>query len=181
MTTKTQSADRSFTIGDVILYPAHGVGTIVSTGSQMVAGIELDCLVISFERDQMTLRVPLDKAHENGLVRLADTVDERLLKQILKTVAAERKTKQAMWSRRAQEFEQKLNSGDIITLCEAVRDLNRDQTDESTGSYSEQQILAAAARRLIDILAFGWETDFNDAKDRLNQHLEERNKRELRT
>lgn len=180
MTAQRKRIARSFTTGDTVLYPAHGVGTLISIEEQEVAGLKLEVFVINFERDKMTLRVPTNKAVENGLVVLSDIVNEQTLGRILKIVSGGRKIKRAMWSRRAQEFEQKTHSGDLIALSEVVRDLNRSRDEETTNSYSEQQILEAATRRLIDILAFGWETGFADATKRLNQHLLKHRKRELR-
>ncbi len=133
-----------FRPNDFVVYPAHGVGKIVSIEEQEVAGISLELFVISFEKDKMTLRVPTAKATEFGMRSLStpDTITHAM--QILRGKA---KVKKAMWSRRAQEYEQKINSGDLIAIAEVVRDLHR-ADDQREQSYSERQLYEAALERL---------------------------------
>ena len=129
---------------DHVVYPAHGVGQIMSIEEQEIAGITLELFVISFEKDKMTLRVPTHKATEVGMRSLSspDVVSEAM-----KTLKGKAKVKKAMWSRRAQEYEQKINSGDLIAIAEVVRDLHR-ADDQREQSYSERQLYEAALERL---------------------------------
>ena len=129
---------------DFVVYPAHGVGKIVSIEEQEVAGMSLEMFVNSFEKDKMTLRVPTARAVEIGMRSLAspDLVD-----QALATLKGKARVKRAMWSRRAQEYEQKINSGDLLAIAEVVRDLHRSD-DQREQSYSERQLYEAALDRL---------------------------------
>ena len=111
-----------FRPNDYVVYPAHGVGQIVSIEKQEVAGFELELFVVSFEKDKMTLRVPTNKATEIGMRGLSSP---DVVSQAMKTLKGKAKVKRAMWSRRAQEYEQKINSGDLIAIAEVVRDLHR--------------------------------------------------------
>ena len=133
-----------FRPNDFVVYPAHGGGKIVSIEKQEVAGFELELFVISFEKDKMTLRVPTHKATEVGM-RSLSTPD--IVSQAMKTLKGKAKVKKAMWSRRAQEYEQKINSGDLIAIAEVVRDLHRTD-DQREQSYSERQLYEAALERL---------------------------------
>jgi CarD family transcriptional regulator len=144
MTTATKPRAPLFHPDDYVVYPAHGVGRIVSVEEQEVGGFKLELFVIYFEKDKMTLRVPTNKATEAGLRALssADTVAHAM-----KTLKGKAKVKKAMWSRRAQEYEQKINSGDLIAIAEVVRDLHR-QDDQREQSYSERQLYEAALERL---------------------------------
>ena len=119
-----------FRPNEFVVYPAHGVGKIVSIEEQEIAGIKLELFVISFEKDKMTLRVPTHKATEVGMRGLS-TPD--VVSRAMTTLKGKAKVKRAMWSRRAQEYEQKINSGDLIAIAEVVRDLHRtdDQREQS--------------------------------------------------
>jgi len=133
-----------FKTGEFIVYPAHGVGKIVGIETQEVAGLKLDLFVISFVKDKMTLRVPTVKATSVGMRKLADPTT---VKRALETVRGRARIKRTMWSRRAQEYEAKINSGDLISIAEVVRDLFRsDQQPEQ--SYSERQLYEAALDRM---------------------------------
>ncbi len=133
-----------FNPNEFVVYPAHGVGKVVEIETQEVAGFELEMFVIAFEKDKMTLRVPTDKAIDVGMRALA-TPD--VVEHAVKTLRGKAKMKKAMWSRRAQEYEQKINSGDLIAIAEVVRDLHR-QDDQREQSYSERQLYEAALERL---------------------------------
>lgn len=133
-----------FKTGDFVVYPTHGVGLIKGTETQIVAGTELDLLVIDFEQDRMTLRIPLAKARTSGLRRLSSRKQMDVALQKLKGRAKVRRT---MWSRRAQEYEAKINSGDPVSIAEVVRDLHRTD-DQREQSYSERQLYEAALERL---------------------------------
>lgn len=140
--TKAKKSD--FSPNEFVVYPAHGVGQIVSIESQEIAGISLELFVISFEKDKMTLRVPTNKATEVGM-RSLSTPD--VVSKAMTTLKGKAKVKRAMWSRRAQEYEQKINSGDLISIAEVVRDLHRND-DQREQSYSERQLYEAALERL---------------------------------
>jgi CarD family transcriptional regulator len=140
--TKTKKLD--FRPNEFVVYPAHGVGQIISVEEQEVAGITLELFVISFEKDKMTLRVPTHKATEIGMRALSSP---DVITHAMKTLKGKAKVKRAMWSRRAQEYEQKINSGDLIAIAEVVRDLHRTD-DQREQSYSERQLYEAALERL---------------------------------
>ena len=140
----TKSKKLDFRPNEFVVYPAHGVGQIVSIEEQEVAGIALELFVISFEKDKMTLRVPTHKATEIGM-RALSTPD--VINHAMKTLKGKAKVKRAMWSRRAQEYEQKINSGDLIAIAEVVRDLHRTD-DQREQSSSERQLYEAALERL---------------------------------
>ncbi|MCE8526578.1 CarD family transcriptional regulator [Ruegeria pomeroyi] len=140
----TKSKKLEFRPNDYVVYPAHGVGQILSIEEQEVAGFTLELFVISFEKDKMTLRVPTNKATESGLRSLSSP---DVINQAMKTLKGKAKVKRAMWSRRAQEYEQKINSGDLISIAEVVRDLHRTD-DQREQSYSERQLYEAALERL---------------------------------
>ncbi len=146
---QTANPPIAFRPGDHIVYPAHGVGRVMGVEKQSVAGIDLDVFVISFEQDKMTLRVPTTKARSCGMRALAsaDVVNEAM-----KTLQGRARIKRTMWSRRAQEYEAKINSGDLIAISEVVRDLFR-ADDQPEQSYSERQIFEAASSRLARELA----------------------------
>jgi CarD family transcriptional regulator, regulator of rRNA transcription len=139
-----KSKKLDFHPNDFVVYPAHGVGKIISVEEQEVAGFSLELFVVSFEKDKMTLRVPTHKAVEIGMRSLSppDVIDKAM-----RTLKGKAKVKRAMWSRRAQEYEQKINSGDLIAIAEVVRDLHRTD-DQREQSYSERQLYEAALERL---------------------------------
>ena len=133
-----------FRPNDYVVYPAHGVGQIMSIEEQEIAGIKLELFVISFEKDKMTLRVPTHKATEIGMRSLSSP---DVVSKAMETLKGKARVKRAMWSRRAQEYEQKINSGDLLSIAEVVRDLHRTD-DQREQSYSERQLYEAALERL---------------------------------
>ena len=133
-----------FRIDEFVVYPAHGVGKVVGIDEQEVAGTTLELFVVAFEKDKMTLRVPTHKAIEVGMRPLATA---GVVAHAMATLRGKAKVKRAMWSRRAQEYEQKINSGDLIAIAEVVRDLHRTD-DQREQSYSERQLYEAALERL---------------------------------
>ncbi len=133
-----------FRPNEFVVYPAHGVGQIVTIEEQDVAGFALEMFVVAFEKDKMTLRVPTDKAIEVGMRQLSSP---DIVAHAMKTLKGKAKVKRAMWSRRAQEYEQKINSGDLIAIAEVVRDLHRND-DQREQSYSERQLYEAALERM---------------------------------
>ncbi|MEM7060003.1 MAG: CarD family transcriptional regulator [Pseudomonadota bacterium] len=165
---KKSTQSLAFRANDFVVYPAHGVGKIVSIEEQEVAGMKLELFVISFEKDKMTLRVPTAKATSVGMRSLSspDLVDEAL-----KTLKGKAKIKRAMWSRRAQEYEQKINSGDLISIAEVVRDLHRAE-DQPDQSYSERQLYEAALERLTREVAAVERMDEQNAAQKVGSVLE---------
>ncbi|MBL6608730.1 MAG: CarD family transcriptional regulator [Rhodobacteraceae bacterium] len=140
----SKSKRNDFRPNEFVVYPAHGVGQIVSVEEQEIAGIALELFVVSFEKDKMTLRVPTHKAIEIGMRALSSP---DVVGRAMTTLKGKAKVKRAMWSRRAQEYEQKINSGDLIAIAEVVRDLHRND-DQREQSYSERQLYEAALERL---------------------------------
>ncbi|MEO0822546.1 MAG: CarD family transcriptional regulator [Pseudomonadota bacterium] len=168
MSKKNNQLSGEFRANDYVVYPAHGVGKIVSIEEQEVAGMKLELFVISFEKDKMTLRVPTAKAASVGMRSLA-TPD--LVSQALDTLKGRAKVKRAMWSRRAQEYEQKIHSGDLISIAEVVRDLYR-AGDQPEQSYSERQLYEAALERLTRELAAVEDLDESTAAEKVDAVLE---------
>ncbi|MEO1918556.1 MAG: CarD family transcriptional regulator, partial [Paracoccaceae bacterium] len=113
-------SDLMFSPNDYVVYPSHGVGKVVSIEEQEIAGLMLEMFVISFEKDKMTLRVPTAKAESVGMRPLSSP---DVVAHAMRTLKGRARVKRAMWSRRAQEYEQKINSGDLIMIAEVVRDL----------------------------------------------------------
>ena len=133
-----------FKTGEFVVYPTHGVGKVLGTETQEIAGTELALLVINFEHDRMTLRIPVAKAQNSGLRRLSSRKQMDVALTKLKGRARVRRT---MWSRRAQEYEAKINSGDPVSIAEVIRDLRRNSS-QADQSYSERQMYQAALDRL---------------------------------
>ena len=158
---------RDYGTGDWVVYPTHGVGLVTGIEKQEIAGSTLELIVIAFEKDRMTLRVPTAKAEISGLRKLS-TRDE--MKVALKTLKGRSRVRRTMWSRRAQEYEAKINSGDPVAIAEVVRDLHRNagQPDQS---YSERQIYQAALDRLSRELAAVEGIDEESATLRLEEML----------
>ncbi len=142
---KSPSAPRqSFRPSDFIVYPAHGVGQIVAIEEQEVAGFKLELYVIIFVKDKMILKVPTPKVASVGMRKLADA---DIVRRALDTLTGRARIKRTMWSRRAQEYEAKINSGDLISIAEVVRDLYRSDAQPEQ-SYSERQLYEAALDRM---------------------------------
>ena len=163
----TKSKKPDFRPNDFVVYPAHGVGKIISIEEQEVAGMHLELFVISFEKDKMTLRVPTHKATEIGMRSLSPP---DLISKALDTLKGKARVKRAMWSRRAQEYEQKINSGDLMAIAEVVRDLHRSD-DQREQSYSERQLYEAALERLTREVAAVAGTDEAGAQKKVGDVL----------
>ena len=144
MNVKKTTQRQGFKTNEFIVYPAHGVGQIISIEEQEVAGARLELFVINFIKDKMTLRVPTSKVTSVGMRKLAETP---IIKRALETLKGRARIKRTMWSRRAQEYEAKINSGDIVAIAEVVRDLFRSE-NQPEQSYSERQLYEAALDRL---------------------------------
>ena len=141
---KKTTQRQGFKTNEFIVYPAHGVGQIMAIEEQEIAGAKLELFVINFIKDKMTLRVPTAKIVSVGMRKLAEPP---LVKKALETLKGRARVKRTMWSRRAQEYEAKINSGDIVAIAEVVRDLYRSDTQPEQ-SYSERQLYEAALDRL---------------------------------
>ena len=159
-----------FNAEDYIVYPTHGVGRIRSIEKDNIAGQEMEMFVISFEKDKMTLRIPTDKANSTGL-RSISTPDE--IEKAMGILKGKARVKRAMWSRRAQEYEQKIHSGDLISITEVVRDLHRND-DQREQSYSERQLYEAALDRLSREVAVVDDIDEKTALEKIDKVLENR-------
>ena len=156
-----------FSIGDHVVYPAHGVGRVQGIESQEVAGMKLELYVITFDYEKMTLRVPTGKARASGLRALAET---GVVSKALTTLKGRARVKRTMWSRRAQEYEAKINSGDLISIAEVVRDLHR-ADNQPEQSYSERQLYESALDRMAREVAAIERIDRDAAIAMLNKSL----------
>jgi CarD family transcriptional regulator len=138
---KKTDASLTFGVGQSVVYPAHGVGKITGVEKQTVAGMELEVYVVAFDQDKMILRVPTNRAEASGMRALAGS---KLVDDALKTLGGKARVKRTMWSRRAQEYDAKINSGDLISIAEVVRDLYRAE-NQPEQSYSERQLYESRA------------------------------------
>ncbi len=138
-----------FSSGDFVVYPTHGVGQVIDVEQQKIGGEEIELFVVRFERDRMILRVPVNKVVNSGLRKLST---RKVIDQAITTLQGRAKVKRTMWSRRAQEYEAKINSGDPISIAEVVRDLYRGDSQPEQ-SYSERQIYEQALERLVNEMA----------------------------
>jgi len=164
---RSMSKEMSFATGDFVVYPTHGVGRVAGIETQEIAGDTLKLIVISFDKDRMTLRVPVNKAKGSGLRRLSSRKE---MDAALAKLKGRSRAKRTMWSRRAQEYEAKINSGDPASIAEVVRDLYRN-VGQPEQSYSERQIYQAALDRLVREFAAVEKIDEPTAVRRVEQML----------
>ena len=162
----TLSAE-NFAVSDHVVYPAHGVGRIVAVETQEVAGMALEVYVIGFDHEKMTLRVPTKKAKTAGLRSLAGS---DVVSKAMTTLKGRARVKRTMWSRRAQEYEAKINSGDLISIAEVVRDLHR-ADNQPEQSYSERQLYESALDRMAREVAAIEQIDRDAAVNLLTKSL----------
>ena len=176
-TKKKAAAKLPFAVNDYVVYPTHGVGQVTGIEVQEISGAKLQLFVVTFEKDKMTLRfekdkmtlrVPVGKAGTSGMRRLATP---KILESALTTLKGRARVKRTMWSRRAQEYEAKINSGDPVSIAEVVRDLHR-TSDQPEQSYSERQIYESALDRLVRELAVVEQIDEDAATEKLVKVLE---------
>ncbi len=153
----------AFDVGDYVVYPKHGVGRVIELQNQEIAGMALELYVLRFEKEKMTLRVPTNKVESVGMRKLSS---DKTMQEALATLKGKPRVKRTMWSRRAQEYEAKINSGDLVSIAEVVRDLFRPE-DAPEQSYSERQIFEAATSRLARELAAVEQLDEPSAVERL--------------
>lgn len=156
-----------FSAGDFVVYPAHGVGQIEGTETQMIAGMQITLYTIVFEKDRMRLKLPVSKVKASGLRKLSS---RDRLKDAMTTLQGRSQVKRIMWSRRAQEYEAKINSGDPVSIAEVLRDLKKDG-DQAEQSYSERQIYQAALARLAREVAAIEKIDEKRASEKLEAVL----------
>jgi CarD family transcriptional regulator len=164
---KAVSARHGFKTNEHIVYPAHGVGRIVGIEEQEIAGMSLELFVITFDKDKMTLRVPTGKLQSVGMRKLAE---EPVVRRAMETLKGRARVKRTMWSRRAQEYEAKINSGDLVAIAEVVRDLYRSETQPEQ-SYSERQLYEAALDRMAREIAAVEKLDERGAVQRITEIL----------
>jgi CarD family transcriptional regulator len=173
MTAKKAVQRQGFRTSESIVYPAHGVGRIIDIEEQEIAGMRLELFVIDFEKDKMTLRVPVGKAGSVGMRKLADA---ETVKRAFDTVKGRARVKRTMWSRRAQEYEAKINSGDLIAISEVVRDLYRSEAQPEP-SYSERQLYEQAIDRMSREIAAVEKIAEPEAVSRIETVIEQSPKR----
>lgn len=166
-TAKKTVVRQGFRTGEFVVYPSHGVGQITAIEEQEVAGFKLELFVVSFAKDKMTLRVPTAKAASVGLRKLADA---EIVGKALSTLTGRARVKRTMWSRRAQEYEAKINSGDLVAIAEVVRDLYRSEAQPEQ-SYSERQLYEAAIDRMTREIAVVEEITETEALKKIEGQL----------
>ena len=162
MIKKTSSAI-AFNSGDFVVYPAHGVGKVADIAKQKIAGSELELIVVNFAKDKMTLRIPMAKVESVGLRKISEA---STMSDALNVLKGKAKVKKVMWSRRAQEYENKINSGNPVAVAEVVRDLYRSE-NLAEQSYSERQIYEQALDRLASEVAVCDNTSTEEATKKL--------------
>ncbi|MEC7552247.1 MAG: CarD family transcriptional regulator [Pseudomonadota bacterium] len=162
-----RKAAKGFRVNEFIVYPSHGVGQISEISNQQFGDTELELFVINFDKEKMTLLLPLDKAVENGMRKLAD---KNMMTGAMKTLRGRARIKRTMWSRRAQEYEAKINSGDLVATAEVVRDLYRNE-NQPEQSYSERQLYESALDRLAREVAAINKTELDVATANLEDVL----------
>ncbi len=156
-----------FSKGDYVVYPTHGVGRVTGVEKQEVAGFDLQLFVIAFTAEKMTLRVPTNKVKDSGLRKLSS---RDKMQTAMTTLKGRARAKRTMWSRRAQEYEAKINSGDPVLIAEVVRDLHR-AAGQPDQSYSERQMYEAALLRLCGELALVEKIDSDAATEKVKTYL----------
>lgn len=168
---------QGFKLNEFVVYPAHGVGQIISIEDQEVAGFKLELFVIAFSKDKMTLRVPTSKVAGVGMRKISDP---DTAKRSLEVLSGRARVKRTMWSRRAQEYETKINSGDITAIAEVVRDLYRSDAQPEQ-SYSERQLYEAALDRMVREIAAVQKSNEIDAMKAIEAQLQKTHGRLAKT
>lgn len=162
-----------FKIGELVVYPAHGVGKITNVEEQEIAGIKLELYIVDFEKEKLRLKVPTNRAEQKGMRHLAD---RSLIEQAMKVIRGRARIKRTMWSRRAQEYDAKINSGDLLSVAEVVRDLYRSDRQPEQ-SYSERQLFEQALARFARELAAVRKVDEDQCIRELEEYLARNAKR----
>jgi CarD family transcriptional regulator, regulator of rRNA transcription len=164
---KPVSQRHGFKANEFVVYPAHGVGRIVAIEEQEIAGMALELFVISFDKEKLTLRVPTGKLASVGMRKLSE---EPVVKKAMETLKGRARVKRTMWSRRAQEYVAKINSGDLVSIAEVVRDLYRSEAQPEQ-SYSERQLYEDALDRMAREIAAVEKLDERGAVQRITDVL----------
>jgi CarD family transcriptional regulator len=162
-----------FKVGELIVYPAHGVGRVTNIEEQEIAGVRLELYIVDFEKEKLRLKVPTNRAEQKGMRRLADRA---LIEHAMKVIRGRARIKRTMWSRRAQEYDAKINSGDLIAVAEVVRDLYRSDRQPEQ-SYSERQLFEQALLRFARELAAVRKVDDDQCVKELEEFLAKNAKR----
>lgn len=157
----------TFNAGEYVVYPTHGVGKVSDVTKQTIAGSELELLVVDFAKDKMTLRIPTSKIQNVGLRKISD---EKTMAEAFETLKGKAKVRKVMWSRRAQEYENKINSGNPVAIAEVIRDLYRSE-NLAEQSYSERQIYEQAVERLASEVSVYNNCSIEEANTKLNDIL----------
>lgn len=163
------SLQQQFSVGTKVVYPSHGVGEVIAIEVQTVGGTEVKVYAISFPQDKMVLRVPVNRASSVGLRGISD---RDVIEKIYNCLESKAKSGNKMWSRRAQEYEAKINSGDILALTEVVRDLYKNVNSDR--SYSEITIYKSALGRLAEEIAILEGSTVEDATTKLVEVLKDK-------
>jgi CarD family transcriptional regulator len=162
-----------FKIGELVVYPAHGVGKITNVEEQEIHGAKMELYVVDFEKEKLRLKVPTNRAEQKGMRHLAD---RSLIEQAMKVIRGRARIKRTMWSRRAQEYDAKINSGDLLSVAEVVRDLYRSDRQPEQ-SYSERQLFEQALARFARELAAVRKVDEDQCIRELEEYLARNAKR----
>ncbi len=162
-----------FKVGELVVYPAHGVGKISNVEEQEIAGVKLELYIVDFEKEKLRLKVPTNRAEQKGMRHLADRA---MIEQSMKVIRGRARIKRTMWSRRAQEYDAKINSGDLISVAEVVRDLYRSDRQPEQ-SYSERQLFEQALARFARELAAVRKVDEDQCVRELEEYLARNAKR----
>jgi CarD family transcriptional regulator len=163
----------SFKVGELVVYPAHGVGKISNIEEQEIAGIKLELYIVDFEKEKLRLKVPTNRAEQKGMRQLAD---RSMIEAAMKVIRGRARIKRTMWSRRAQEYDAKINSGDMISVAEVIRDLYRSERQPEQ-SYSERQLFEQALARFARELAAVRMVDEDQCVKELEDYLARNAKR----
>ena len=153
----------TFNAGEYVVYPTHGVGKVADVTKQNIAGSELELLVVNFDKDKMTLRIPTSKIQNVGLRKISD---DKTMNEAFATLKGKAKIRKIMWSRRAQEYENKINSGNPVAIAEVIRDLYRNE-NLAEQSYSERQIYEQAVNRLASDVSIYSNCSMEEANKKL--------------
>jgi CarD family transcriptional regulator len=156
-----------FKVNELVVYPAHGVGKISQIEEQEIAGARLELYIVEFEKEKLRLKVPTSRAEQKGMRRLSD---KNQIDSALKVLKGRARIKRTMWSRRAQEYDAKINSGDIMAVAEVVRDLYRSERQPEQ-SYSERQLFEQALDRMAREIAAVKKIDDDQAVKELEEYL----------
>ena len=157
----------AFKIGEIVVYPKHGVGEIINIENMVIGSIKTQFYVVKMEQSKLTIRVPLDKQEEVGLRKISS---KKIIEEVFSTLKLKPKIRRIMWSRRAQEYDAKIFSGDPIKIAEVVRDLFR-KNSQSEQSYSERQMFQVAIERLAREVAAVEKTDYFQSTEKIEQIL----------